>query len=293
MNILPTTLSPLRYPGGKTQLNSFVEHTLEINHLDNVVYCEPFSGGSGIAISLLLNKKAQSVILNDIDIAIYSFWYAIIHDSEHFIKAIQDVTIDMTEWKKQRLIYEAAQANNLQEYSFEVAFATFYLNRTNRSGIITGGPIGGNNQESSYTLDCRFKKNILIKKIRKIAEVGNLIRLYHLDAKDLIRNVLTHENAHELFVYFDPPYYNQGKNLYKNFYDDNEHMLLSKAIRMMDGYHWIATYDNAKRIKEIYNDRTIQEYQIQYSANKTRKEIELIFHSPLTRIESYGKVKLK
>ena len=104
-----------------------------------------------------------------------------------------------------------------------------------------------------------------------------------------IRNVLLQEDAQELFVYFDPPYYKQGKN----FYDDNEHLLLSETIRMMDGYHWIATYDNATRIKEIYNDRVIQEYQIQYSANKTRKEIELIFHSPLTKIESYGKVKLK
>ncbi|WP_295356994.1 MULTISPECIES: DNA adenine methylase [Bacteria][Archaea] len=290
---MPTTLSPLRYPGGKTQLNSFVEHTIKMNQLNNAVYCEPFSGGAGVAISLLLNKKAKSIILNDIDIAIYSFWYAIIHESERFIKAVQDITIDMTEWKKQKLVYENAQENNIQEYSFELAFATFFLNRTNRSGIITGGPIGGNNQQSNYKLDCRFKKNSLIRKIRKISEAGNLIRLYHLDAKELISNILIHENTNELFVYFDPPYYKQGKHLYKDFYDDNEHVLLSDAIRKMDDYHWIATYDNAKRIKDIYNDRVIQEYQIQYSANKARKEIELIFHSPLTTIESYGNVKLK
>lgn len=264
-----------------------------MNQLNNAVYCEPFSGGAGVAISLLLNKKAKSIILNDIDIAIYSFWYAIIHESERFIKAVQDITIDMTEWKKQKLVYENAQENNIQEYSFELAFATFFLNRTNRSGIITGGPIGGNNQQSNYKLDCRFKKNSLIRKIRKISEAGNLIRLYHLDAKELISNILIHENTNELFVYFDPPYYKQGKHLYKDFYDDNEHVLLSDAIRKMDDYHWIATYDNAKRIKDIYNDRVIQEYQIQYSANKARKEIELIFHSPLTTIESYGNVKLK
>ena len=108
---MPTTLSPLRYPGGKTQLNSFVEHTIKMNQLNNAVYCEPFSGGAGVAISLLLNKKAKSIILNDIDIAIYSFWYAIIHESERFIKAVQDITIDMTEWKKQKLVYENAQEN--------------------------------------------------------------------------------------------------------------------------------------------------------------------------------------
>ena len=141
-------------------------------------------------------------------------------------------------------------------------------------------------------MGCRFKQSDLINKIQRIATVKERIRLYNLDAKDLINNVLLHEDNRKLFVYFDPPYYKQGKNLYKNFYDDEEHVLLSKAIKSMDQYQWIATYDYEQRIKDIYNDRIIQEYQIQYSANKTRKEKELIFHSPMTTIESYGRVQL-
>lgn len=289
---MPTTLSPLRYPGGKTQLCDFVEHTIEINNISDLVYCEPFSGGAGVAVSLLLNNKAESVILNDIDNAIYSFWYAILHDTEHFIQTLNDTVVDMSEWKKQRTIYDNARLNNVQSYNFDLAFATFFLNRTNRSGIIMGGPIGGYKQKSVYKLGCRFKQSDLINKIQRIATVKERIRLYNLDAKDLINNVLLHEDNRKLFVYFDPPYYKQGKNLYKNFYDDEEHVLLSKAIKSMDQYQWIATYDYEQRIKDIYNDRIIQEYQIQYSANKTRKEKELIFHSPMTTIESYGRVQL-
>lgn len=290
---MPATLSPLRYPGGKTQLCSFVKHTIELNHLNNTIYCEPFCGGAGIAMSLLLHNDVTSIILNDFDIAVYSVWYAILNETDRFVTTIYNTPITIEEWYKQNNIYNNAQEINPQIYNFDLGFASFFLNRTNKSGIITGGPIGGHDQESNYKLDCRFNKNNLIHKIRKIAEKHDSISLYHMDAKNLIRNVLIQENTENLFVYFDPPYYKQGQNLYKNFFNDDDHVQLSEAIREMDNYHWIATYDKVKRIKEIYDDRVIQEYQIQYSANITRKEIELIFHSPTTTIESFEKVKLK
>ncbi len=289
---MPTTLSPLRYPGGKTQLYSFVKHTIAINHINNAIYSEPFCGGSGIAVSLLLHNIVDSIILNDYDSAIYSVWYAILNETDRFVKTISDTPVTIDEWDAQNRVYRNAQMHNQQDYNFNLGFAAFFLNRTNRSGIITGGPIGGHDQDSGYKLDCRFNKKNLIQKIKKIAEKRNSIRLYHMDAKDLIHNVLIHENRESLFVYFDPPYYKQGQNLYKNFFSDDDHVQLSNAIREMDEYKWITTYDNEPRIREIYDDRTIQEYRIQYSANKTRKEIELIFHSPETIIESYGKVRL-
>lgn len=289
---MPATLSPLRYPGGKTQLYGFAKHTIAINHINNVIYCEPFCGGSGIAVSLLLHNNVDSIILNDFDSAIYSVWYAILNETERFIKTINDTPVTMNEWAVQNKLYKKSQMLNQQDYDFTLGFATFFLNRTNRSGIITGGPIGGHDQDSSYKLDCRFNKKKLVQKIKNIAEKRDSIRLYHMDAKDLIHNVLIHENQKNLFVYFDPPYYKQGQNLYKNFFNDDDHVQLSNAIREMDEYKWIATYDNEPRIREIYNDRIVQEYCIQYSANKTRKEKELIFHSPETIIETYGKVKL-
>lgn len=288
---MPTTLSPLRYPGGKTQLYKFVKHTIENNELTNIIYCEPFCGGSGIAMSLLLSHDVDAVILNDFDIAIYSVWYAILNETAKLTKQIRETSITMDEWHRQQQVYMDAQINNLQEYNFNLAFATLFLNRTNRSGIVTGGPIGGYDQDSKYSLDCRFNKNVLISKIEDIAKMKDSIRLYHLDAKDLINQVLMQEDRRNLFVYFDPPYYKEGQHLYKNFFDDAAHVQLAEAIQEMDEYKWITTYDNEDRIKKIYKDYEIHEYRIQYSANKTRKEIELLFHSPVTKINSYDKVK--
>lgn len=288
---MPQTKTPLRYPGGKSQLSKFIQHTIESNNLTDPIYCEPFCGGSGVAISLLLNNTVSSVILNDFDVAIYSFWRAVLFDTDKLIKRISNVRVTMNTWYRQRNVF--LNLKESKDYSFELAFATFFLNRTNRSGIITGGPIGGYNQDSDYKLSCRFNKFDLIKKIKNIAANKERISLYHLDAIDLINNVLLRQPNNRLFIYFDPPYYVQGKNLYKNSFDDTMHENLAAAIHALDDYHWIATYDDAKRIREIYNDRMIRKYFIQYSASNKRKAKELFFNSPITNVRSFDKVIFK
>jgi DNA adenine methylase len=288
---MPTTLSPLRYPGGKTQLYDFVKHTIKLNELENPIYCEAFSGGAGLAISLLLKNDVDSIILNDYDPAIYSFWYAILNETDRFISMINNADISIDNWYAQKRIFEALHEQ--QQYSFELGFATFFLNRTNRSGIITGGPIGGYSQDSKYNLGCRYNKNTLINKISNIAQHRNRIELYNLDANVLIENILTDVPSEQLFVYFDPPYYKQGKNLYTNFFNDHDHQNLSNSIRRMDTFYWVATYDNEPRIREIYNDRPILEYSLRYSANRIRKEKELFFSSPRTIVESFDNVQFE
>ena len=231
---MPHTYTPLRYPGGKTQLSKFVQHTIEINHMVSPIYCEPFCGGAGIAVDLLLRRKVDSIILNDFDICIYSVWNSILNDTDHLLQRIHDTPINMDVWHAQHRIYEELKVAD--EYSIELAFATFFLNRTNMSGIITGGPIGGLEQKGNYKLDCRYNKGTLKKKIQDIAAAHERIQLYHMDAADLIRTILVHQDPSRLFVFFDPPYYQQGKNLYKNAFNDEGHIALATAIREMNAF---------------------------------------------------------
>lgn len=285
---MPVTKSVLRYPGGKTQLSEFVNHLININNIINPIYCEPFSGGSGVSMELLLSNRVKSIILNDYDPAIYSVWYAILHESDRLINDIQTISITMEEWFKQKEIYEKLKSN--QEYSYQLGFATLFLNRTNRAGIIMGGPIGGYKQESNYKLDCRFNRANICKKISTIALQKHRIQLYNYDATDLIHIVLQQCNAQELFIFFDPPYYKQGNKLYKNAFTHNEHVMLYQAIREMDNYHWITTYDHCDEIAHIYNDLPAYTYTLQYSAQTARKEREYLFASPITQLESFDKV---
>ena len=285
---MPHTYTPLRYPGGKTQLAKFVQHTIEINHMVSPVYCEPFCGGAGVAIDLLLNQKVDNIILNDFDICIYSVWEAILNDTEKFLQKIAETPVNMDTWHEQYNIYEEGKTSN--EYSLALAFATFFLNRTNMSGIITGGPIGGFTQSGPYKLNCRYPKEALQEKIMGIASLRKHVRLYHMDATEFIREVLIHEDPMRLLVFFDPPYYQQGKNLYKNAFCDACHINLAHAIREMDTFKWILTYDNHPRIQELYQDILPMWYSLRYAANRKRKEWELFLHSPETIVESYDKV---
>ena len=285
---MPVTKSPLRYPGGKTQLSSFVEHLMELNNIKNGIYCEPFSGGAGVAIELLLSNKVNGIILNDYDIGIYSIWKAILDDTEDFIRLIQATPITMEEWHKQKEIHSEKRSD--KEYSLELAFATYFLNRTNRSGIVLGGPIGGYSQEAKDKLDCRFIKAKLIAKIQAIADRKDAIQLYNLDASVLIEDILKKQNNENLFTFFDAPYYKQGQSLYTNFFVDHDHAFLSNNIKSMEDYYWITTYDYHNRIAEIYTGTQQKEYSLRYSANRVRKEKEYLFHNEKTKVESWDKV---
>lgn len=285
---MPYTYSPLRYPGGKSQLFEFIAHTLEINHFIDYTYCEPFCGGAGVAIRLLFSGKVNKIILNDADIAIYSIWRAILHDKEKFVKCIEETKIDIQEWEKQKEIY--SKLKDSKSYCFDLAWAAFFLNRTNRSGIIKGGPIGGINQNSKYKLDCRFNKSALIEKITNINLHKKAIELHHEDGLKFI-DWIEQKYEDKIFLFLDPPYFKQGKKLYKAFANDKYHQKLSKKIKKLNS-PWVLTYDDVDEVRKIYYGVTGWRYAINYSANVKRKEYELIFKSENVILESYDKVKL-
>lgn len=288
---MPKTYSPLRYPGGKTQLSKFVMKLLELNKLNNIVYAEPFAGGFGAGLELLFNNNVKSVIINDYDIAIYSIWYAILNETERFINDIKNIKINIQEWEMQKHHY--IKLLEEKEYSYELAFSTYFLNRTNRSGIITGGPIGGKNQSGNYKLDCRFNKEDAIDKILKISDHKDRIQLYNLEANDLIEKIILNYRTNEIFVFFDPPYYEQGKNLYTNFFEHDNHVNLRKKIELLKEYFWILTYDNQKEILDIYEDYDKYLYSINYYAANVKKAKEILIHSNRVIVSNCEKIRIE
>lgn len=162
-NNVPTTPSPLRYPGGKTKLYEYIHSILKLNGMLGQTYIEPFAGGAGLALKLLLNNDVKRIVINDFDYAIYSFWYCVLHKSEQLCDFVCNIPLTLDEWDKQHYIY-----THQTEYSqIEIAKAILFLNRTNVSGVITGGMIGGRSQSEKYKIDARFNREKIIKKIEK------------------------------------------------------------------------------------------------------------------------------
>lgn len=275
--------TPLRYPGGKSALAEFVWHTIELNGFTEIPYCEPFAGGAGVAMNLLLQGKVKSVILNDLDTGIYSIWYAIFNDTEWLIEAISDADVTLVVREQQKKVYN--ELKDSYGYSRDLAFATFFLNRVNYSGILTGGPIGGKEQKGKYKLDCRFNKESLIGKIKEIAKYRDNVQLFHMDAVELLKN------QSNIFVFADPPYWQAGDMLYEA---SVEHSKLAKVLCESKDIHWIATYDNNINVANVYEEYGAHSklFELQYSASRKRKELECMFYKNVV-IESYGKIKLR
>ena len=270
---LPITPSPLRYPGGKTKLYEYVKSIIKANNLIGETYIEPFAGGAGLALKLLLNGDVKKIVINDLDPAIYAFWYVVLNQTDDICNFIMTVPVTLDEWDKQHDIY----VNQATHTQLELAQATFFLNRTNVSGVITGGMIGGRKQEGKYKIDARFNRTQLVERIRKIANYSGKIDLYNLDAIDFIKpEVLGH--YYKAFINFDPPYVDKGGELYKNSFTEEDHQILRDHIAQCNR-KWIVTYDMCDLVAKLYSAYRGDTVDIYYSANGAKKAKEDIFFS--------------
>ncbi len=265
--------SPLRYPGGKAKLYSVVKELMKKNNLIGGTYVEPFAGGAGLALKLLINNDVKRIIINDLDKAIYSIWYSILNLTQEFCRLIEKTEVTVEEWKKQKKIYLAGPNDNVLQYGF----SAFFLNRTNVSGVIKGGMIGGTTQAGNYKIDARFNKEDLIKRIQLISKYKDSIILYNLDANQLINGDYL-KYYHKVFINFDPPYVKKGLQLYKNSFSEQDHKNLSYNISKCKK-KWIVTYDICPLVKELYSDFPKGIIDINYSVNTPRKAQEYIFYS--------------
>ncbi|MEI8337561.1 MAG: DNA adenine methylase [bacterium] len=266
--------SPLRYPGGKNKLAKFIALVCEKNNI-NGHYVEPYAGGASVALHLLIKGYVKEVTINDLDRAIYAFWYSIINDTERFCRKIRTTDVTIKNWKKFKEIHRNKEKVSL----FDLGFATFFLNRTNHSGVIDGGVIGGLEQRGNYKIDCRFNKDELIERIKLIAKHKKNIHLYHLDALELIEKIQKKSDNENTIFYFDPPYYLKGPSLYMSHYKSDDHKEVSEKIMKIKNIKWLVSYDNTSEIKKLYLGSKKKEYSFFHTAYEIREGKEVLFSS--------------
>lgn len=268
--------TPLRYPGGKGKLAPFVKQLFAYNNLNDGTYVEPYAGGAGVAMSLLLEGFAWDVVINDLDPYVHAFWWATLNDSETMSRKVYDTAVTLDTWVAQKNVIANAQDHS----QTEIGFATFFLNRTNRSGILQAGVIGGKKQNGNYLIDARFNKQELLKRFELIALYKGRIHLYNMDALDFIISAIPQIKS-KCLVYFDPPYYNKGKMLYRNCYSPEDHAKIATAIRTLS-VPWIVTYDNVPEIVQLYTGENSAPFDISYSAHLDRpRGSEVLFYKNL------------
>lgn len=277
-------ISPLRYPGGKGCIYSFVSELLVENDLVGVNYAEPYAGGAGLALRLLVDEFVSCIHINDLDESIVAFWNSILKFPNRFCDWIEDVKIDPETWRYYKSIHKGEE-KGISE--LDLGKATFYLNRTNVSGVLQGGIIGGLNQKGKYKIDARFNKTNLIERIQFISNYKDRIVVSNLDGVNFVQNI--NKRKGQYFVYLDPPYVVKGADLYMNFYAKKDHEILANAVDTIKKY-WMVSYDNTDFIMKIYDKYRKVTYNLSQSAsNRIGKEI-IIFDDDLQFENSISKL---
>ena len=254
-------------------MTSVVHWLLRENNLIGTDYVEPFAGGAAVALSLLLEGYSSTVHLNDLSRPIFAFWHCVLHSNEELCSKIEEATVDMDQWYYQKAIYEKAGESDLAD----LGFATLFLNRTNRSGILAGGVIGGKGQKGNYALDCRFGKPELIRRIQAIGRHRERISIYCEDAQNFIED-MAGELGRRAFFFIDPPYVEKGGSLYLDDYDLAGHYALAADIEKVQ-QPWVCTYDMASVAFGLHPLRRRVEYGLPYVAHKNYEGREVMYFS--------------
>lgn len=260
--------SPLRYPGGKGSLYSRLRSLVRESELAGCTYVEPYAGGAGAGLALLVTGQVDRVVINDLDPAIYAFWSMLASDPDRLIERIESVELSVAEWKRQRDAYRECDRTDVNV----LGFATFYLNRTNHSGVLNAGPIGGLDQSGAYKIDARFNRQELMERVRVLGLYADRITVTSLDGIKTIRKYSKMKNT---FIYADPPYFEKAGSLYLNAFSEHDHERLARVLNDRALGSWLLTYDDVPRVHELYSDRRRRTFKLHYSAHRVTKATEI------------------
>jgi len=267
--------SPLRYPGGKVRFAPLIASLIRYNKLDGGQYLEPYAGGAGVALALLVDQVVEKIHINDIDPAVADFWRAATTQSEAMCKMVADEPVTMDAWHHWKSIMTGA----CEGTDLERGFATLFLNRTNRSGILKAGVIGGKAQSGLYKIDARFMRDELCARLARIGNLRQSIIVYEEDAFGLLKRSPTFLPSRSL-IYLDPPYYVKGSGLYRNFYGHDDHAQIAKLLKSSRfTRRWVVSYDDAPEIREMYGFARSMSYGLNYTAQRRYVGSEVMFFS--------------
>jgi DNA adenine methylase len=222
---------------------------------------------------MLYGEYARTVHINDLDRGVHAFWLAARDQTADLCRLIRCAKLSVAEWERQREIQELDDPDPLA-----LAFSTFYLNRTNRSGIVTGGLIGGTDQTGRWKMDARFNREDLTSRVERVGRWRSRINIYRLDGAAFLREVVPALPAKSL-TYLDPPYYVKGpEDLYKNYYRSEDHCEVAEIVRGL-AKPWFISYDDAPEIRDLYQGFAMVDYGISYTAQDRYQGKEVAFFS--------------
>lgn len=270
-------LSPLRYPGGKARLAPYLVRVLSTQSKTIDTYCEPYAGGAGAGLQLLFDGHVSKLIINDLNPGIAAFWRSAFFNTDALIEMVAECVVDIDNWHRQRAVYLAPGEHD----DLALGFATFFLNRTNRSGILNARPIGGLDQTGTWLINARFNKANLAQRLENLKTLAPQVDIREEHAIELIRTL--NRRKKPVLLYVDPPYVVAGEELYMTDHSWSEHKRLEKVLTKSP-HPWILTYDADDRTRELYREFRCLRFGISHTAQVQKVGREFMFFSRGLRV---------
>lgn len=281
-------LSPLRYPGGKARLAPYLASLLRQQRPRPTAYAEPFAGGAGAALRLLVDEHVDTIHINDLNPGIAAFWRAVTTQPAQFEELIRDTPVNIDTWHEAIAIYNNPDTPD----DLTLGFATFLLNRCNRSGILDARPIGGLDQTGTWKIDARYNPNALAQRVRLIGQYSARIHVTQFDARDFITRLEQSDQANWTFMYVDPPYLGQGEHLYLDSLTIDDHRDLAQRLHVTP-LKWFLTYDADPRITdELYAGLRCREFDIAHTAQRQHVGTEYAVYSDTSAVSGERLMRL-
>lgn len=265
-------LSPLRYPGSKSDFINTAIHLIEDNGFLGLPFVEPYAGSAAVTLGLLNAKVVKSATLIERDPLLYSFWQCVFDRPDELISTFLDLPITLETWHNFHPLLSIDSPPSRPKQQLQLGLACLFFNRVNFSGILNAGPIGGKEQKSEYKIDCRTNKEEIALRIQKIAEYAACVNVEFGDAIEAINR---YRNRKKVFFYIDPPYFQKGESLYRYAYKLKEHKLLAQALTNAK-FPWVLSYDVHHVIEFLYEDFHVKKCAFQYSARSPKNHEELV-----------------
>ena len=248
-------------------------------------YAEPFAGGAGAALKLLVDEVVKTIHINDLAPGVAAFWRSVFNSTDALCSLILNASVSIDDWHRHRSIFERPQDHD----DLELGFATFFLNRCNRSGILTARPIGGLEQTGTWKIDARFNRNELASRIALLGNYRRRVSVTQLDAKDFLLGI--EDQGSSVLVYVDPPYIVQGEDLYLDSLSYADHVALARYLAGTS-LPWILTYDAAEQVTDdLYKGFRAAQFNIAHTAQKQHVGSEYVVFSDVLDVPSLNLVK--
>lgn len=245
--------SIIRYPGSKQKLARKILDLFPPDLLWNALYqsqclyCEPFVGSGAMLRGIISHLKASdSVVINDLDPGIAYMWKAIRDDPAGLrdrVKVFKPEAEAFYACKK--------QDGDLSLDPVTIGFQKIVLHRTSFSGLgyMAGGPLGGKDQESAYTPDCRWNSEVIQDEIENFNLEMRRLRRFDIHNTDF--EAVLSPLPDYAFAYLDPPYYLKGVELYRYPMDEADHLRLADLLKRAR-FRWVLSYDDHPAVRGLY-----------------------------------------